>query len=60
MLEVDFWILDFFRDFAVFGQKSAILKEKGKISEKNEIFKNLLPTFFRHYGSEYLVQISCV
>ena len=28
MLEVDFSIFDFFRDFAIFGQKSAILKEK--------------------------------
>ena len=33
--------------------------QNGKISEKNQKFKNLLPTNFRPYSSAYLVQISC-
>ena len=40
-------------------QNGGFLTKNGKISEKNQKFKNLLPTIFRPYGSAYLVQISC-
>ena len=49
MLGVDFSIFNFC------GQKSAIFIEKWK-----NLGKNQLQTFFRPYGSAYLVQISCL
>ena len=60
MLEVDFWIFDFFSEILPFLVKNPpFWKKNCKISEKNQKLKNLLPTIFRPYGSAYLVQISC-